>query len=417
MRLIYTLDALLWLLSMFFTVYICYYAVFLPFSLTRRRSARPHAPKCRFAVLVAARNEQAVIAHLVESLRVQDYPADLYDIYVIPNNCTDDTAAVARAAGAQLLECAFPVRSKGDVLRQIVSMLHETGEHDAICVFDADNVVDPGFLRAMNNAWCAGARAAQGYRDSKNPHDTMISGNYSIYYWMVNRLYSHARAVTGLSAIVNGSGFMADLGLLRAMGGWNTLTLTEDIEFTTKCILAGERVHWVPDALTYDEQPLTFAQSWRQRCRWSTGLYQCLGHYFIPLVCGLFTDGLHGLRARFDQLVFLLAPVIQIFWLVSLIADQLMRMLQMHYRLFPNTQVFASLFLSLAVSYIISTAMALFVTVVERKRVTPLLRGVLTYWLFIMSWIPINAYCLFRRTTEWKAIAHTRGVNLSQIRE
>lgn len=136
---------------------------------------------------------------------------------------------------------------------------------DAICVFDADNVVDPGFLSAMNHAWCAGARAAQGYRDSKNPHDTVISGNYSIYYWMVNRFYSHARNAVGLSAIVNGSGFMADLGLLREMGGWNTLTLTEDIEFTTKCILRDVRVEWVPQAVTYDEQPLTFAQSWRQR--------------------------------------------------------------------------------------------------------------------------------------------------------
>lgn len=417
MRFVAALDTFLWLLSMVFTIYIAYYLFFLPLSLRRHSPAPKHAPKCRFAVLIAARNEQAVIGHLVESLAAQDYPAELYDIFVIPNNCTDDTAAVARAHGAKLLHCSLPVRCKGDVLREVIAKLDKQGAHDAICVFDADNVVDPGFLRAMNNAWCAGARAAQGYRDSKNPRDTMISGSYSIYYWMVNRFYSHARAESGLSAIINGSGFMADFSLLSAMGGWNTQTLTEDIEFTTKCILAGERVHWVPEALTYDEQPLTFAQSWRQRCRWSTGLYQCLAHYFLPLMRGLFAGGLQGFRAHTDQLLFLLAPVIQLFWLMSMAGDQFMRMLQMHYRLFPSNQLFSGLFLSLAVSYLISTAMAAFVTLLEGKTRTPMMRSILGYWLFIMSWVPINVYCLFRRTTEWKAIAHTRSVALSQIRD
>ena len=416
MHVISALDALLWLFSMCLTVYMCYYAIFLPCALRRRRTLAEHAPKCRFAVLVAARNEQTVIGHLVESLLAQDYPADLFDVYVIPNNCTDHTEAAARAAGAQILTCPFPVHSKGEVLRQVVAMLEKEGRHDAICVFDADNVVDPGFLSAMNHAWCAGARAAQGYRDSKNPHDTVISGNSSIYYWMVNRFYSHARNAVGLSAIVNGSGFMADLGLLREMGGWNTLTLTEDIEFTTKCILRDVRVEWVPQAVTYDEQPLTFAQSWRQRCRWSTGLYQCLSHYLSPLLRGLFTSGVRGFRARLDQAVFLLAPIIQIFWLVSLIAGQAMRLLQVHYNLFPSTPVFTSLFLSVLVSYAVSTAMAVAVTLLERKPVLPMLRGILSYWVFLISWLPINTYCLVHRTTEWKSIAHTRGMGLSQIK-
>lgn len=416
MQVISALDALLWLFSMFLTVYMCYYAIFLPFALARRRTWAEHAPKCRFAVLVAARNEQAVIGHLVESLLAQDYPVEMFDVYVIPNNCTDRTEQAARAAGAQILTCPFPVHSKGDVLRQVVAMLNKQGRHDAICVFDADNVVDPGFLRAMNNAWCAGARAAQGYRDSKNPHDTYISGNYSIYYWMVNRFYSHARSAVGLSAIINGSGFMADLQLLRSMGGWRTRTLTEDIEFTTKCILRDVRVEWVPQAITYDEQPLTFAQSWRQRCRWSTGLYQCLSHYLTPLLRGLFSSGVHGFRARLDQAVFLLAPVIQLFWLISLIAGQAMRILQVHYRLFPSTPVFTSLFLSVLVSYAVSTLMAAAVTLLERKPVFPMLRGVLSYWVFIISWLPINTYCLIHRSTEWKAIAHTRSMGLSQIK-
>ena len=114
--------------------------------------------------------------------------------------------------------------------------------------------------------------------------------------------------------------------------------------------------------------------------------------------------------------MFLLAPIIQIFWLVSLIAGQAMRLLQVHYNLFPSTPVFTSLFLSVLVSYAVSTAMAVAVTLLERKPVLPMLRGILSYWVFLISWLPINTYCLVHRTTEWKSIAHTRGMGLSQIK-
>ena len=92
---------------------------------------------------------------------------------MIPNNCTDNTALAARQFGAEVLECTVPVRSK-EVLRFAEEQL--SGRHyDAFCVFDADNVVDRCFLKEMNNAYRARARAAQGYRDSKNPYDSAIS--------------------------------------------------------------------------------------------------------------------------------------------------------------------------------------------------------------------------------------------------
>lgn len=68
------------------------------------------------------------------------------------------------------------------------------------------------------------------------------------------------------------------------------------------------------------------------------------------------------------------------------------------------------------VSYAVSTLMAAAVTLLERKPVLPMLRGVLSYWGFLISWLPINTCCLVHRTTEWKAIAHTRGMGLSQMK-
>ena len=105
------------------------------------------------------------------------------------------------------MECTVPVKCKGDVMRFAYRQLRDKG-YDAFCVFDADNVADPRFLREMNNAYRAGARAAQGYRDSKNPFDSAISGCYSIYYWMMDRFHNQGKAGLGMSAMLGGTGFM-----------------------------------------------------------------------------------------------------------------------------------------------------------------------------------------------------------------
>ena len=120
-----------------------------------------HPARTRFAVLIAARNEELVIGPLINSLLTQDYPPELYDIWVIPNNCSDNTAMAARNFGAKVLECTVPVKSKGEVLRFAYNRLRGR-QYDAYCVFDADNLVHRRFLAEMNNAYMAGVRVAQG---------------------------------------------------------------------------------------------------------------------------------------------------------------------------------------------------------------------------------------------------------------
>lgn len=241
-----------------------------------------HPASTRFAVLVPARNEELVVGSLINTLLMQDYPPELYDIWVVPNQCTDHTALAARRFGAHVLECTVPVKSKGEVLRFAWERLAHRG-YDAVCVFDADNLADPQFLREMNNAYRAGARAAQGFRDSKNPYDSVVSGCYSIYYWMMDRLHNGGRAGLGLPAMINGTGFMVAASVLERMGGWRTETISEDLELSVQCALEEVQVFWVPKAVTYDEQPLTFRESVKQRRRWTSGTLQVAGSY-LPAV-------------------------------------------------------------------------------------------------------------------------------------
>lgn len=406
------LTFLAWLFSLTMTAYTAYYFIIALFSLKKPRTYPRSEPKARFAVLVAARNEEAVIGGLVESLVAQNYPKELYDVIVVPNNCTDSTGPAAARAGAIVMDCTVPTSSKGEVLDHALNRIFRWEKrYDAVCVFDADNLVHPDFLARMNDAWRAGARVAQAYRDSKNPTDTPISGCYSIYYWMVDRFYSQARSVLGLSAIINGSGFMVSMDLLRQQGGWKTATITEDIEFSALCALRGEKIWWVPEAVTFDEQPLTFAQSWKQRKRWSTGMVQCMERYTMPL----FRQTLRGSAPSLDSLLFFLLPVVQILGLLAMGGSFLFDILGVSYGLFPGTVLFHQLFFAVNLSFLTTFLGAFLAVTANRKPVRPMLPAMLWYWVFIMSWLPINLLCLLRKSTVWEAIPHTRAIRLSQV--
>lgn len=230
--------------------------------------------KHRFIIVLPANNEESVIANLIKSLQMQDYEKSLYDIYVIADNCTDGTANVARENGAIVYE-RFDEnkKTKGYALNWFLDIMKDKKDYyDALLVFDADNVVDKNFLNVMNKKLCQGEVLVQGYRDIKNPTDTWVSGGYAIFYWTMNRLYHLARYNMGLSPLINGTAFMVKWDILIDEG-WNTKTLTEDIEFALINISKGVKLGWAKDAIVYDEQPLTFKQSWKQRERWSVRTY------------------------------------------------------------------------------------------------------------------------------------------------
>lgn len=412
MNFTHLLTFLAWACSLAMTAYTAYFFVIALFSLKKPKEYPHAAPQTRFAVLVAARNEEAVIGGLVESLLAQNYPQELFDVIVVPNNCTDGTGTAAGRAGATVLDCTVPTSSKGEVLDFALNRIFRWKKsYDAVCVFDADNLVHPDFLQRMNDAWQAGARVAQAYRDSKNPTDTPISGCYSIYYWMVNRFYSQARSNLGLSAIINGSGFMVSMEILREQGGWKTATITEDIEFSAICAMGREKIWWVPGAVTFDEQPLTFAQSWKQRKRWSTGMVQCMERYAVPLLSRAARGNLFSL----DSLLFFILPVVQVLGLLAMAGGAVFDLLGISYGLFPVTSLFHQIFFAVNLSFFTTFLGALLAVAANGKPIRPMLPAMIWYWLFIMSWMPLNLLCLVRRSTVWEAIPHTRALSLSQV--
>ena len=362
--------------------------------------------RTKFAVLIAARNEELVIGPLINSLLMQDYPPELYDIWVIPNNCTDHTARAAAGFGARVLKCDRPVKSKGEVLRFAYARLRGR-RYDACCVFDADNVVDSRFLREMDLAYQAGAGAAQGYRDSKNPYDNPLSGCYSIYYWMMDRFYNQSRAAMGLSAMINGTGFMVATRVLEGLGGWNTHTLSEDLEMTAQCVLADVQVAWVPLAVTYDEQPLTYRESVKQRRRWSSGTIQVARQY-LPRTGRQMTAAPRG--ALLDIGMTMLIPAYQLVAVVNTLAAAAAAGLSGRPFTFAAGAFCGAILLNVGLTAVFATWSGALVLTVERKWDRRLWKSLLVYWLFLLSWLPITIGSFFKQTTVWEEIRHTRNV-------
>ena len=365
-----------------------------------------HPARTKFAVLVAARNEELVIGPLINSLLTQEYPSELYDIWVIPNNCTDNTSLAAQNFGAKVLECGMPVKSKGEVLRFAYNRLRGRG-YDAWIVFDADNVVDSRFLAEMNNARLAGVQAAQGYRDSKNPYDTAVSGCSSIYYWMMDRFHNGGKAGLGMSAMIGGTGFMVTQKLLDRLGGWRTETISEDLEITTQAVLAGERVAYVPKAVTYDEQPLTWEQSFTQRRRWTSGTLQ-VAQAYLPALGKAQTE-----RPRlllFDVEMTLLLPAYQLAALAGLVCTALTSALGGNTLLQAVALGAAGVCGNIAWAALTATVAAGVVITMENKWDRRLWKGLAAYWLFLLTWLPITAFSFWKKTIVWKEIRHTRAM-------
>ena len=364
------------------------------------------APQTRFACLIPARNEEAVIAALVQSLREQDYPDALYDIYVIPNNCTDDTEGAARAAGARIFRCFDPVRCKGDALHEAVAWLLPRG-YDAFCLFDADNIVHPDFLARMNDAMCAGAKVAKARLRVKNPRDSWVSGCYALYFALNDTFFSRSRANLGLSAKLVGTGMAVHRDVLERMGGWNTVTIAEDAEFSAQCAELGERVWWVPEAVTYDEAPTTFGVSLTQRKRWCSGIMSA-AEAMLPRL--LQTSAAVNKARVADMCFFLCAPFVQALSILPTLLFALGAALQ---GMLVGWALLAALSLFGAWCGVALSAVVLRVLARQSVRLSSLL----LFPIFMASFLPLQVLSLFRRTTRWQPIRHERGIDAQVLEQ
>ena len=402
------------IMCLFFACYV-YQFVYIPIAWLPRKKETLHAPMHRFAVLIAARNEEAVIGKLIDSIKAQSYPGRLVKIFVAADNCTDATAEAARSHGAEVYErYDMTRRGKGYaldfLLREIKLRGH--GRFDGYIVLDADNVLDRDFILHMNETFSAGHDIVTCYRSSKNYGDNWISAGYALWFLRESRYLNSARARLGSSCGVSGTGFLFSQAVLDAQGGgWPFHLLTEDIEFTIDNVTRGMKVGYCPDAIAYDEQPISFRQSWAQRLRWSRGYLQVFKKYGRALISGIFS----GSFSCYDMAMSIMpAAVLTGLSIVVNLGAALVNVLYYHewgVLGVSALQTLVNLYLTL---FIIGAIM----TATEWKSIhcepAKKIFYVFTFPLFMLSYVPIVIHSLFV-TPEWTHIDHTRTLDVQQI--
>lgn len=368
-------------------------------------------PNKRFALIVAAHNEEKVITHIIDSLFKQNYPRNLFDVFVIADNCTDKTAEIAEKYGAIVYKrFNSTLKGKGHALEWMFEKIFEMDKkYDAICVFDADNLVSSNFLLEMNKQLCRGHKVIQGYIDSKNPYDSWITCSYSIAFWLSNRIFQLPRYYLGLSCGLCGTGFCIDIDVLKKIG-WGATCLTEDLEFTMKLVLKDMKVAWAHNAVVYDEKPLTLKQSWNQRKRWMQGHADCTSRFLGPLFKKTFKN---GDLISFDCAIYMFQPIRLIF--IGLIT--IMMWVQI---VFPESPFYTLKYLFPAevwsIFVILQFLYGPIIILAEKKFSPKVLLGFLIYPFYCLTWIPITIQgFLTKNNKDWSHTHHTREISISDL--
>ncbi len=395
--------------------FICYTYQFLYIPLVLAKKPKPLAVPARahrYAVLIAARNEENVISGLLDSLRAQTYDMSLVTVFVAADNCTDSTAAIARSHGAVVYERFNQLNvGKGyalDFLLQHIGADYPAG-FDGYFVFDADNVLAPDYIERMNEMFSNGHEIVTSYRNSKNFGGNWISAGFALWFLRESRYLNGARTRLGSSAAVGGTGFLFSQRILDESHGWRFYLLTEDIEFSVYHILRGEKIAICESAVLYDEQPTDFRQSCRQRLRWAKGYVQVFLRYGGQLLRG----AAKGSWSCFDMSMSILpAFILTSLCLLANITLTVLGLMQgagVWFALRSLLECLGSILATLLVLGGITTA-----TEWRRIHATTAQKLVytLTFPLFMLTYLPISLAALFMKV-EWTPIHHS--VRLSAV--
>ncbi|MFI3326318.1 MAG: glycosyltransferase family 2 protein [Clostridia bacterium] len=401
-----------------FSVCLAYQGFYVIVSLFKKQKKFKSKKNHRYAVIVSARNESGVITQLIESIKWQKYPKKLIDIFVVADNCTDNTADVARKAGAIVYERFNKIEvGKGYALDYLFSKIKKDYAHknyEGYIIFDADNIADENYVAEMNNVFDNGYNVVTSYRNSKNFTESWISSGYSLWFLKEARYLNNPRMTLKTSCAVSGTGFLVSTKTIDSIGGWKFFTLTEDIEFTFNRVVNGDLIGYAEDAIFYDEQPTSFDVSIKQRSRWIKGAMQVVAKYSVSILKKMFQTGDMSSYDMFMNTV--PTMVIGCIGLFSNVFIMLFEILtKAHLLIVLGT--LAHMFFN---TYITVALLAVLIVITERKRIKAtkleLIKSILTFPLFVSTYVIAFFVAVFK-DVKWEPIPHKASFKANAMKK
>ena len=371
-------------------------------------------------VVISARNESKVIKNLIDSIRSNDYPQAMIKIFVVADNCTDNTAEICRNLGCIVVERFDQTKvGKGYALNYLFTKLHTAEEYtsltpEAYIILDADNIIKSNFITEMNKMFDSGYDVVTSYRNTKNFGKNWITSGYGYWFLHESRHLNNSRMIFNTSSAISGTGFLVNQSVIKEFGNWNFFTLTEDIQCSTEYALTGRKVAYCSTAELYDEQPETFKQSWTQRERWAKGFYQVFGKHGGNLIKSSFSNFSCWdiFTTIFPALVTILASFIMLptFAIVSCCLQD-----------YGSAMYALKALLGTCVSlYSLMFIIATLICITEWKKIKcrwyKKILYLSTFPIFMFTYIPISLVAMFKKV-GWKPIEHNHSVTIEDMEE
>lgn len=375
----------------------------------------------KYAYIVSARNESNVLPFLIDSIYEQDYPRELMQVFVVADNCTDDTEKIAQEHGAIVFVRNDSIKvGKSYALdyafRKIMSD-HQYDDFEAFFVFDADNLVTKNYTYEMNKLFDSGVKVGTSFRDSKNFSKNWLTAGQGMSFYRECLLLHHSRTLLGLGTCISGTGFFVKKEIIQQYGGWKFNSMVEDIEFSLNCAIDGIKVEYCESAVFYDEQPETLKYSLNQRLRWCKGTHQCCAKYDGKMLKRVFSN--------FNQTIFELMafvaplPVICFIWsLIYFAANSIFTLVGlMPVTIYVQTTL-TNLLMFFGSLYFVMLFLSICCTIKYGKKMHATtwqkIKYNLTYPLFMAFFLPLSMTALFKKV-KWTPIPHTDAKSIETL--
>jgi cellulose synthase/poly-beta-1,6-N-acetylglucosamine synthase-like glycosyltransferase len=410
MLILQILKTVNFVISLLFILCYSYQIFYVILALIKKPLEYPETEKRgRYAFMISARNEEEVIGELCDSIKAQNYTAELIDIFLVADNCNDCTASVAEKHGA----CVYERINKAEVgkgyaltyLFDLVRAQKGADYYDGYFIVDADNLLDKNYTLEMNKAVMDGRRIIVCYRNSKNYGDNWLTSCSSLWFLRASRHLNNPRTLLGVSCEVTGTGFFVHRDVIERQKGWIHHLLIEDIEVTVDNVIHGETVSYCHKAMVFDEQPTRFSQSFWQRVRWTKGYLQVLKKYGWTLICRIFTG--KGF-SNYDMLMAISPAMILTF--IALVANALALIITPLVAPEAFLGVVVSIVVTLLGTYCFFFVVGLIGGICEWKNMhasrARRVLSIVMFPAFMYTYLPVVAVTLFLPRVEWKQIKH-----------
>lgn len=413
------------------SIYLFHFAFFALSSLLHKKTYPSTVEKCRYGIIISAKDEENVIARVIKSIREADYPQDKLDIYVIAHNCSDHTGDIAKSLGAAvIIDNNKEENTLGQAYKYAFSHIDNISSYDGFIFFNADNTVAKDYFTKLNDAFVYYHKndAISTFRHSLNMDEGVLPAVYSYYFTTSCVLAFSGRNNFNVSGRVTGCGFVIPSNQL--LDGWKFTSITEDIEYSANSIANGRIIRFCYAATFYDEQPTKFKTMWHQRKRWAKGQQVISKEYFPVLFKALFNKNNKNKMSIYVSLTFhscitLLVMSLFLLQLILLFLSPLFNISLYEAFLYWNHDVswFTNMFLSMRTGFLFTfiKTLAMFffsaylcglIVLLAAKdkykgyKASNKMKAFILYPFFLALQFPLDLVVLFRKEVKWKKIPH-----------